>query len=343
MKKLLFFIFFVLFSVGCREVEHRLEFQDLTVVDSNEYRWSQGHGDEIMLGTIYFTSQFGVAGSSRVQSLPVQKIASNVRTGRSIGRDRTSRFDFNWNTFKQSASDGSTRAILSSYSQTLGEFISSRVGPSIEGAIVVAVEEDGLGSRKVNDRFNTVVNDVLQGLQRYIESSDYASSAGNFGLRADYFGDMLLCFKLFAESGADCNSSGALSGGGDWTNLFFPLNRVLGAILGSRAHDLIGQSVILYIGVDKLTIDTVRSYTTDADTNNDGQDDLLVTTSRIINGLEQGNQMTTCGGSVIANLHVCNFETGGNVSPLNADINLYFRGEGALWTLQVNHRTEFIN
>ncbi|MCG8668964.1 MAG: hypothetical protein MI867_06090 [Pseudomonadales bacterium] len=319
MKKYLLILALLFVISGCVEVEHRLEFQELRVADRNE---AKGGGDEVMLGVIYYTGQFGVTGSSAVHVKPVRKLHSNVATGGELWREHTAVFDFSWATFQQGRS-GAAQAKVKSYSQTGPEFISSTNGPSVEGAILIAVEQDLVGDRFLNNKFNTAINRVTRALQLYIEDPAYADSAGNRQARFAYVEEKLGCFQEYAKSGRDCYAPGGLAGGGGLNGKFFD------ALFGNIGHDLIGIANVLYFGVeDPIVIGSVA----------DGAKTDVFRNNRL-----ERNQPASCGrDGVIAELHVCGFTRIGD-RPVNANLNFLFYGEGARWTLRAKHLTRVLN
>lgn len=314
MNRFLFIgVFTTLFGLmGCREVNHQMEIGELEVEDRNERK---GGGDDVMLGAIYFTSNFGVVGSSAVQSFPVRKLADNVGNGGTVPRTRTQALDFDWATFQTDAT-GTSQPSRRSFSQNPAEFWSEENGFSFEGVVFVAVEEDNVGGRILRNKFNTAVRRVEEALALYIEDPSYADTVNNFLTRPAHIEEKLECFQQYAENGSDCNVPGGLSGGSGG----FLSNTNIG-------HDQIGTATILFIGAENpLLLSGIRE---------------AVTAEQWTGTELLESDEAPCGGPLASDFHVCEFIDGTDTA-VNNTINLLFRGEGARWTLAVRNLTQIV-
>lgn len=236
----------LLATFGCKEINHRYQYGNLTVIDNNDNTkvLRKNRGDEVMLGAIYFTSQFGSPGSTKVITKRILKLGNNVDPGESVNAGY-----LNFQSDEYGEGLGSTDLTkVKPYLFTQEELNDLDVGPTITGVAIIAVEEDQIGDSQLNTQLNNGANNLREGLQVFVESEAYEETSAAERPR----------YILGAISNAQNyrpGASGGLSGGGYdgdpitiLSTLFFgiPLN-----IMGNIGHDLIEVSAIINIGVEQ--------------------------------------------------------------------------------------------
>ena len=303
-KLLLPFFGIIALLAGCKEVEHTIESGTLLVSKESE---SKRGGDDVMLGAVYFTSNFGVPGSADVEFIPLAKVADNIGEGNIVSEAQLQGLNFNWTRFNHTGAPEEK-----SYSQTDSELSSALYGFSFEGVIYIAFEEDRRGDDAIARVARGYRDRVERALEVFIEDDSYQSLQGNNLARREHVLRRLECFQTAVINGESC-------GGFNFSDVLYNG--------GGPKHDFIGVAQLYFIGTEnRLMIRQVRN---------------LFTATRWHSSGEQYEGSSNCGGSSAADVHVCEFVDDFN-RPVENELNLLFRGDGGRWIWNLNNATSVV-
>lgn len=304
-KLLISFFGLIALLAGCKEVEHTIDSGTLWVASESEWK---GGGDDIILGAVYFTSNFGVPGSADVEFIPLGNVADDVGEGNIVSEAQLQGLNFNWTRFNRTGAPEEK-----SYSQTDAQLSSAQYGFSFEGVIYIAFEEDRRGDDDIARVARGYRDRVERALEVFIEDDSYQSLQDDNLARRNHVLEKLECFQTAVIDGESC-------GGFGFSDVSY--NRI-----GGRWHDFIGVAQLYFIGTEnRLMIRQIRD---------------LFTATRWYSSGEQHEGPSNCGGLSAADVHVCEFVDDFD-RPVENEINLLFRGDEGRWIWNLNNATSVV-